>query len=69
MDAVAVTFLLLAPVLGHQVIGHRLLRRRTEPTRHELAHASRSRSVRLAANVAWLAYLLIVVTAAVLWSR
>jgi hypothetical protein len=61
MRAVAVTLVLLAVPLGHQVIGHRvhlrLLRRYAPLTPHELRHATRSRPLRLAADGAWLAYL------------
>jgi hypothetical protein len=59
--AVAVILVLLAVPLGHQVTGHRvhlrLLRRYAPLTPHELRHASRPRSLRLAADLGWLAYL------------
>lgn len=57
MLAVAVILVLLAVPLGHQVIGHRVLRPGHEPTAHERAHRARSRPLRLAADAAWLAYL------------
>lgn len=61
MRAVAVTLVLLAVPLGHQVIGHRVhlrvLRRYAPLTPHELRHAGRSRPLRLLADGAWLAYL------------
>lgn len=57
MSAVAVVLVLLAVPLGHQVHGHRLGRPSLHHTAHERAHRARSRPLRLAADVAWLAYL------------
>lgn len=68
MGAVAVAFLLAVP-LGHQVHGHRVLRPGHEPTAHELAHRARPRPLRLAADLAWLAYLAGVVVLAVVLKK
>ena len=69
MGAVAVAFLLAVP-LGHQVHGHRVLRpgHELEPL-NELAHRARPRPLRLAADLAWLAYLAGVVVLAVVLKK
>jgi hypothetical protein len=57
MLALVVTLVFLALPAWHHIHGHKVLRPGHAPTAHERAHAQRPMWLRLAANLAWLAYL------------
>ena len=57
MLALAVTLALLAVPVVHHVRSHQALRPGHASTLHERRHAQRPMWLRLAANIAWLAYL------------
>lgn len=69
---ILVVLAFLAVPLAHQIHGHRIHRKglravlshrcpEVPATRHELAHAARSRPVQALANAAWLAYMAAVI--------
>ena len=57
MLALVVTLALLAVPVAHHVHSHKVLRPGHAPTAHERKHRSRPMWLRVAAELAWLAYL------------